>query len=98
MCTTSAECKTVIIAVLMVKSGMDPHMISRSSGYFENGSVVRVSSWSWNILVASSSCCWRLCGELSSWSWMLLGVLSSWSWMFSVAMSSWSWMFAFFLK
>jgi hypothetical protein len=28
MCTTSTECKTVITAVLMVKSGMDPHMIS----------------------------------------------------------------------
>jgi hypothetical protein len=27
-CTTSAECKTVIIVVLMVMSGMDPHMIS----------------------------------------------------------------------
>jgi hypothetical protein len=27
MCTTSAECKTVITAVLMVMSGMDPHMI-----------------------------------------------------------------------
>jgi predicted ATP-dependent Lon-type protease len=28
MCTTSAGCKTVITAVLMVMSGMDPHMIS----------------------------------------------------------------------
>ena len=28
MCTTSAECKTVITAVLTVMSGMDPHMIS----------------------------------------------------------------------
>jgi hypothetical protein len=27
-CTTSAECKTVIIAMLTVMSGMDPHMIS----------------------------------------------------------------------
>jgi hypothetical protein len=26
-CTTSTECKTVIIAVLTVMSGMDPHMI-----------------------------------------------------------------------
>jgi hypothetical protein len=26
-CTTSAKCKTVITAVLMVMSGMDPHMI-----------------------------------------------------------------------
>jgi hypothetical protein len=30
MCTTSAECKTVITVVLTVMSGMDPHMISRT--------------------------------------------------------------------
>jgi hypothetical protein len=28
MCTTYAECKIVITAVLTVMSGMDPHMIS----------------------------------------------------------------------
>jgi hypothetical protein len=28
MCTTSAECKTVITTMLTVMSGMDPHMIS----------------------------------------------------------------------
>jgi hypothetical protein len=28
MCTAFAECKIVITAVLMVMSGMDPHMIS----------------------------------------------------------------------
>jgi hypothetical protein len=28
MCTTSAECKTVITVVLTIISGMDPHMIS----------------------------------------------------------------------
>jgi hypothetical protein len=28
MCTTSAECKTVITAMLTVMNGMDPHMIS----------------------------------------------------------------------
>jgi hypothetical protein len=28
MCTTSAECKTVITAMLTVMSGMDPHMSS----------------------------------------------------------------------
>jgi hypothetical protein len=28
MCTTFAECKTIIIAMLTVMSGMDPHMIS----------------------------------------------------------------------
>jgi hypothetical protein len=31
-CTTSAECKTVIIVVFMVMSGMDPHMISGTGG------------------------------------------------------------------
>jgi hypothetical protein len=31
--TTSAECKTVITAVLMVMSGMDPHMISGNPGF-----------------------------------------------------------------
>jgi hypothetical protein len=72
MCTTSAECKTVITTMLMVKSGMDPHMISRDSGWFGNGSIVRTSSWSWNILV-----------EWSSWSWMFFVVVSSWSWMFT---------------
>jgi hypothetical protein len=30
MCTTSVEHKTIITAVLMVMSGMDPHMISRT--------------------------------------------------------------------
>jgi hypothetical protein len=30
MCTTSAERKTVITAVLTIMSGMDPHMISRT--------------------------------------------------------------------
>jgi hypothetical protein len=28
MCTNSAECKTVITAMLTVMSGIDPHMIS----------------------------------------------------------------------
>jgi hypothetical protein len=32
-CTTSAECKIVITAVLMVMSGMDPHMISGNTGF-----------------------------------------------------------------
>jgi hypothetical protein len=30
MCTTSAECKTVITTVLMVMSSIDPHMISET--------------------------------------------------------------------
>jgi hypothetical protein len=32
-CTTSAECKTIITAVLTVMSGMDPHMISGNTGF-----------------------------------------------------------------
>jgi hypothetical protein len=32
MCTTSTEYKTVITAMLMVMSGMDPHMISGNLG------------------------------------------------------------------
>jgi hypothetical protein len=32
-CTTSAVCKTVITAVLMVMSGIDPHMISWNLGW-----------------------------------------------------------------
>jgi hypothetical protein len=31
-CTTSAECKNIITAVLTVMSGMDPHMISGNPG------------------------------------------------------------------
>jgi hypothetical protein len=39
MCTTSAECKTITIAVLTVMSGMDPNKIS------ENLGCVFVKSW-----------------------------------------------------
>jgi hypothetical protein len=40
MCTTSAECKTIITIVLMVISGMDPHMISVTQvGLVESGLV-----------------------------------------------------------
>jgi hypothetical protein len=38
-CTTSAGCKTVIIVMLMVMSGMDPHVISGNLGW------VMVKSW-----------------------------------------------------
>jgi hypothetical protein len=55
MCTTTIECKTVIIVVLTVKSGMDPHMISEDFGWFSTNLVVRISRWSWNILVESPS-------------------------------------------
>jgi hypothetical protein len=40
-CTTSAECKTVITAVLMVMSCMDPHMISGNTGF----GLVGLSKW-----------------------------------------------------
>jgi hypothetical protein len=33
MCTTSAECKTIITVVLTIMSGMDPHMITRNLGW-----------------------------------------------------------------
>jgi hypothetical protein len=33
MCTTSIDCKTIIIAMLVVMSGMDPHMISGNLGW-----------------------------------------------------------------
>jgi hypothetical protein len=39
MCTTSAECKTVITDVLTVMSSMDPHMISGNIG-MGNGHVL----------------------------------------------------------
>jgi hypothetical protein len=32
-CTTSAECKTIIIVVLTIMSGMDPHMIIGNLGW-----------------------------------------------------------------
>jgi hypothetical protein len=32
-CTTSAKCKTVITVVLMIMSGMDPHMICGNTGF-----------------------------------------------------------------
>jgi hypothetical protein len=43
---TSAECKIIITTMLMVKSGMDTHMISQDFGWFGINSVVRISSWS----------------------------------------------------
>jgi hypothetical protein len=43
-CTTSAECKIVITAVLMVMSGMDPHMISWNLRWVWFG-LVGLSKW-----------------------------------------------------
>jgi hypothetical protein len=40
-CTTSAECKTVITAVIMVMSSMDPHMISGNTEF----GLVGLSKW-----------------------------------------------------
>jgi hypothetical protein len=64
MCTTFAECKTVIIVMLTVKSGMDSHKISQYSGWFRNGWVVTCCRWGWNILVELSSWSWRFCGRV----------------------------------
>jgi hypothetical protein len=43
-CTTSAECKTIITAMLTVMSGMDPHMISGNTGFGWFG-LVGLSKW-----------------------------------------------------
>jgi hypothetical protein len=50
MCTTSAECKTVITVVLTVMSGMDPHMISRTWDWFGLVESSMVSSFVKSIL------------------------------------------------
>jgi hypothetical protein len=45
-CTTSAECKTIITAVLIVMSDMDPHMISENPGSgFGWCGLVGLSKW-----------------------------------------------------
>jgi hypothetical protein len=49
-CTTSAECKTVITAVLTVMSGMDPHMISGNPGFGWVG-LVRLVWFGWFVEV-----------------------------------------------
>jgi hypothetical protein len=48
-CTTSAECKTVITAVLTVMSGMDPHMISGNIG-MGNGHILGWDMSKWNFI------------------------------------------------
>jgi hypothetical protein len=40
-CTASAECKTIITAVLTVMSGMEPHMISGNPEF----GLVGLSNW-----------------------------------------------------
>jgi hypothetical protein len=37
MCTTSTECKTIMIDMLTVKSDMDAHMINQDTRWFGNG-------------------------------------------------------------
>jgi hypothetical protein len=44
-CTTSAECKTVITAVLSVMSSMDPHIISLSCGLVGLSKWILVKLW-----------------------------------------------------
>jgi hypothetical protein len=59
MCTTSAECKTIIAAMLTVMSGMNPQMISGNLGWvflLSLGWVV--SKW---ILLGCGSVTVRLC-------------------------------------
>jgi hypothetical protein len=52
-CTTSAECKTVITAVLTIMSDMDPHMISGNPGC------------GWVGLVGLSNCILLGCGSVT---------------------------------
>jgi hypothetical protein len=40
ICTTTVECKTIIIVVLTVMSGMDPHMISGNLGWVDRSNLV----------------------------------------------------------
>jgi hypothetical protein len=42
LCTTTAECKTIITAVLTVMNGMDPHMISWNLRWVWFGLLVKV--------------------------------------------------------
>jgi hypothetical protein len=44
-CTTSVECKTIIIAMLIVMSDMDPHMISGNLGWVLLSLGLVVSKW-----------------------------------------------------
>jgi hypothetical protein len=45
MCSTFIVCKTVIIVMLMVMSGMDPHMISGNLGWVLLNLSWVVSKW-----------------------------------------------------
>jgi hypothetical protein len=56
-CIASVECKTVITVVLMVMSGMDPHMISGNPGF----GLVGLLKW---ILLGCGSVAVRLCDAI----------------------------------
>jgi hypothetical protein len=48
-CTTSAECKTNRLAVLRVKSGLDPHMIIKLEAGLKSPSLVMLALCFWHI-------------------------------------------------
>jgi hypothetical protein len=60
MCTTSAECKTIITVMLTVMSGMDPHMISWNLRWVWLG-LVGLSKW---VSLGCGSVTVRLCDAI----------------------------------
>jgi hypothetical protein len=62
-CTTSVECKTVITVVLIVMSGMDPHMISGTWDEFLLSFGWVVSKW---VLLGCWSVMVRLCDAIEA--------------------------------
>jgi hypothetical protein len=63
MCTTSVECKTVIIVMLMVMSNMDPHMISENLGWVLLSLGWVVLKW---VLLSCGSVTVRLCDAIEA--------------------------------
>jgi hypothetical protein len=61
MCTTSAECKTIITVVLTVMSGIDPHMISGNPRF----GLVWLVWFGWFGLVGLSKCILLGCGSVT---------------------------------
>jgi hypothetical protein len=49
MCTTSVECKTNRLAVLTVKSGLDPHMIIELEEGLKSSPLVMLAVCLWRI-------------------------------------------------
>jgi hypothetical protein len=62
-CITSAECKTIITAVLTVMSGMDPHMVSGNLGWVLLSLGWVVSNW---VLLGCGSVMVRLCDAIEA--------------------------------